>query len=220
MKTVLIALVLLTGCGTGRRINTQSDPFDVGPGSKNPLIHASKGWNGKKVTIKLSSSAPQSLVYPIVAAVKSWNDAAEREIITYGGISPLKRSGGQYSSLDDNQTVVYSENNWGSVDGDSSTMAKTIWANNGANKKVIVASDIIMNTRDYEFVDAGVVFDSKEKQYVDAEMVLLHEIGHLLGLGHNNDEDSIMYPSAPVGLGYYQRSLSQDDRDSIQSIYK
>jgi hypothetical protein len=49
----------------------------------------------------------------------------------------------------------------------------------------------------------------------DFASVVLHELGHALGLGHSNDPFAVMY-------AYYmgrRRSLSQDDIAGIQSIY-
>lgn len=49
----------------------------------------------------------------------------------------------------------------------------------------------------------------------DLETVALHEIGHLLGLAHSADPDSIMYPSY-TGV---RRSLGQDDLNGIRRLY-
>jgi len=50
---------------------------------------------------------------------------------------------------------------------------------------------------------------------IDLETVTLHEVGHLLGLGHSNVPGSVMYPSYE-GV---RRNLSQDDKDGITALY-
>lgn len=52
---------------------------------------------------------------------------------------------------------------------------------------------------------------------VDLESVVVHEIGHLLGLGHSSDEEAVMFPSIPSGARKVQ--LAGDDVDGIQSLY-
>ncbi|GLT57788.1 hypothetical protein SLA2020_307370 [Shorea laevis] len=48
------------------------------------------------------------------------------------------------------------------------------------------------------------------------ETVALHEIGHLLGLGHSSVEGAIMFPSIPPGVS---RGLHQDDVQGIRALY-
>lgn len=52
--------------------------------------------------------------------------------------------------------------------------------------------------------------------YMDLESVALHEIGHLLGLGHSSVEDAIMYPSIPSGV---VKDLHADDIGGIKALY-
>ena len=75
---------------------------------------------------------------------------------------------------------------------------------------VLVESDITFN---------AVVFgwsDSRNSQFADIETVALHEIGHLLGLDHTADPDTVMYPSIQQRL---RRDLSRDEDNAICALY-
>ncbi|XP_051117354.1 metalloendoproteinase 1-MMP-like [Andrographis paniculata] len=50
----------------------------------------------------------------------------------------------------------------------------------------------------------------------DLQTVVLHEIGHLLGLGHSQDSSAIMYPSLAPGQ---VKSLGIDDVRGVLALY-
>ncbi|KAI3744573.1 hypothetical protein L1987_57657 [Smallanthus sonchifolius] len=52
---------------------------------------------------------------------------------------------------------------------------------------------------------------------MDLESVAVHEIGHLLGLGHSSVEDAIMFPTIASGLRKVE--LARDDVEGIQELY-
>ncbi len=81
----------------------------------------------------------------------------------------------------------------------------------------IIDSDIVFNGRDFKFSTATSAFGRNE---VDLEGVLIHEIGHFLGLDHSPLEGSTairptMYPFFFGG----ERSLSFDDMAGVSSLY-
>ncbi|GAA0166962.1 metalloprotease [Lithospermum erythrorhizon] len=64
-----------------------------------------------------------------------------------------------------------------------------------------------------DFVNAS----SSMVSAVDLESVAVHEIGHLLGLGHSSVEESIMYPT--LSSSTRKVELDEDDIEGIQSLY-
>ncbi|XP_057463869.1 metalloendoproteinase 1-like [Actinidia eriantha] len=50
----------------------------------------------------------------------------------------------------------------------------------------------------------------------DMETVALHEIGHLLGLGHSSEKNAIMYAAIAPGV---TKSLHEDDIQGIKALY-
>jgi peptidoglycan hydrolase-like protein with peptidoglycan-binding domain len=65
--------------------------------------------------------------------------------------------------------------------------------------------------------EAWVATGDVSSSSVDLESVAVHEIGHLLGLGHSSVPEAIMYPT--IRTGTRKVELESDDVQGIQSLY-
>ncbi|KAJ8773725.1 hypothetical protein K2173_006375 [Erythroxylum novogranatense] len=70
---------------------------------------------------------------------------------------------------------------------------------------------------DENWVVSGDVANSAIASAVDLESVAVHEIGHLLGLGHSSDVGAIMYPT--ISARSRKVELASDDIEGIQQLY-
>ncbi|XP_026421102.1 metalloendoproteinase 5-MMP-like [Papaver somniferum] len=52
---------------------------------------------------------------------------------------------------------------------------------------------------------------------IDLESIIVHEIGHILGLKHTSDRGAIMFPF--IGLGVAKRQLGSDDILGVKTLY-
>ncbi|KAL1804413.1 hypothetical protein DCAR_0936062 [Daucus carota subsp. sativus] len=70
---------------------------------------------------------------------------------------------------------------------------------------------------DENWVINGEILRSPAEDAVDLESVVVHEIGHLLGLGHSSVESAIMFPS--ISSGVRRVELAGDDIEGVQALY-
>lgn len=227
MRVLLVTILSLSiqACGLpqGARRSTHEDSKALAqepePGSP---FHSLHGWP-ETVKFYIAADAPKQIIEGAIRAAESWNSASGRSLLEYAGLTESKRDESLYGSLNDDLTVIYYEDHWKATTGKSdTTLATTVWENDGASDS-IVKGDIIMNTEIYKFVDAlEPSQDNRVKDLADAESVLLHELGHLLGLDHvaiEADSLSVMHAQTSIGPDVTFRILSEQDTANIRTLY-
>jgi hypothetical protein len=109
--------------------------------------------------------------------------------------------------------------------------------------RVLGATSFVLDATTGEILEADVFFNSRfnwsiaangESGRVDLESVALHEIGHLLGLGHSalgetemagtgrrvTGSGAVMFPIALTAGSIADRQLQPDDRAGINDLYR
>ena len=192
-------------------------------------IHMLDGW-GNQIPIPFSLSVEMQgqMRQSILSAMRTWEYAVGKRLFLEKGVD--QRTGDDFvdlnSSLIDQINGQYLDDNWQKTQKKPQVIATTIWhsifTNTFPRKMVISTADIRFNFQYYNLGDSYKILASDDRKVVDLESIALHELGHLLGLGHIDqsvDPSSVMKPMFLIGENLSKRKLSRGDIKRIQMIY-
>ncbi|MFG1498669.1 matrixin family metalloprotease [Halobacteriovorax sp. XZX-3] len=149
---------------------------------------------------------------------KAWNDAdSKRDYFVLGhGQAASRTPSSNLNDFYDGEVGIYITQDWYPEVGYGVLAITSYFAEHKGDYLRMVHGDIIVNLRDYWFT-----FDNTEtaNSFYDMPSVILHELGHLIGLKHTNSKsvESIMYPQ--LGGGEKKRTLSFYDSKTIENLY-
>ncbi len=163
-----------------------------------------KGWADSTVEFRVNDSncpAGVDVVGIIRDAVEVWNNVPTSSIkAAYGGSTT--------STTFSNPTTVYCETSFNTVTNASEDFVPGA-ANTSKSNSSIVSGILYLNASGGQANIAN--FDRTV-----LTIILAHEIGHVLGLGHSPDSQALMYYD---GSAKTKLSLGQDDIDGISYLY-
>ena len=190
-----------------------------------PGIHAAQGWKNLPIRYKIGESMNLTQKAGLRTAMARWEWAVGKKLFDYNG-THSGTTGDSFvnlaESLDDQVNGNYLDSDWGKTNKSEYVLATTIWTNTSSIEEIATA-DIRFNSEFYEISDSlNLAQVDSDLELVDMESLALHELGHLLGLGHIDEEIdpySIMNPRLYIGEGQESRYLSTGDIKRIQQIY-
>lgn len=163
-----------------------------------------KGWTDPEINFKINTSNCPANVDVVAAfndAAKMWNGVSTSRLkVGYGGVTT--------STTLASPPTVYCETNFQTVTGLDQDFTVGAGAVTSSNSR-ITTGVLILN------VSAGQGNISTADPTL-LKIIMAHEIGHVIGLGHADESTALMYYNASAKR---TANLSQDDVDGITYLY-
>lgn len=155
--------------------------------------------NTQKVDFYADPTVPLNLQISIARAADTWNHAIGRTLIV------VSQSSQSHPIQWDGVNTIYYDTNW---QGSDHREGECHW---DANYNRITESDIVINAKNFSYTS-----NTPYWWEIDFESLILHEMGHALGLDHT-EINSVMAPT--LAQGVVRRTLSSVDESNIKCEY-
>ena len=192
MIFLMAKILMISSIGTAFTLNSQTDPN-------------LKGFNSKSLSFQLNpANCPASIDLNgiIEAALKVWNNVPTANL-------EVKLGGSTTSTTYANPPSIYCDTAFGTTTGadvNGVPGAASVTTSGGR----IVGGVLILN------VQPGAQANIANYNPTSLKIILAHEIGHVLGLGHSEYVPALMYYDAGAKA---HLTLGQDDMDGITYLY-
>lgn len=158
-------------------------------------------WNSRRpIPIFIDASVPSQYHDAIRRAMASWERALGAALFQYGGVVS------SYTPRQDGANVIYWLPSWDRRLGRQQADTLVYWVS-----EQIIEADVRVNAQDFSFSDG---------QYpgtIDVESLILHELGHVLGLAHADGSQTVMSPY--LSNSYLRRNVSWEDLSNLKCEY-
>lgn len=166
------------------------------------------GWKGRiPIEMKLHQSFPKEYEESAREAAEVWNRAAGKTLFT---VETSNRVGGAIESRKDTENVIYLYPTWEEDRANEQARTSIYWKGD-----LIEEADIRVNSKfSYYFKKEGQTENSKG---VNMTALLIHEMGHVLGMRHEDATPSVM--ATYLRTGTDRVFLMEADLETLKCEY-
>lgn len=140
-------------------------------------------WKGKlPVVMKLHESVPENYRKVIASAADVWNTTYGKTLIV---VDQTQIISGPTQASKDTENVIYFYDDWEASKTTEQARTSVYWQGDA-----IKEADIRVNAKDFQFYDLSL--SNKGPSRVNLQALIIHEMGHVLGLKHKDTDSSVM----------------------------
>jgi predicted Zn-dependent protease len=165
-------------------------------------------WKGQlPIVMKIHESVPASYYDAVVQAAESWNKTYGKTLITVDKNNIIT---GPVVSMKDTQNVIYFYPTWEANKTTEQARTSVYWLGDA-----IKEADIRINAKDFQYYDLAL--NNKGPSRINLQALVIHEMGHVLGLKHKDTDSSVMATYLASQSDRVQ--IAQTDKKSLSCEY-
>jgi predicted Zn-dependent protease len=162
---------------------------------------------GAKIPVKMyihESVQDPTHIEAIEAAARSWNEVVGRQVI----VIESSFVSGDINSKKDGRSFIYLHSTWDEHRTTEQARTTIYWNGNRINE-----ADIKINAKNFKYAAS----ETPKSGWVDLQSLMIHEMGHVLGLAHIDHRKSVMATTLPSGN--LRRDVSDEDKTNLSCEY-
>ncbi len=165
-------------------------------------------WKGQlPIVMKLHESVPEDYRESIVQAAETWNKSYGKKLFSIDKNDVVR---GPVMSMKDTENVIYFYPSWETNKTTEQARTSVYWLGD-----LIKEADIRINAKDFSYYDLAL--NNKAPAKINLQALVIHELGHVLGLKHKDTDSSVMATYLASQSDRVQ--IAQTDKKSLSCEY-